>query len=103
MAYNKITNKIKSRVDALLWEKKTQKEISVILNISQYNVFLIKNKVVEYNRGRVVRATGVSDALYNELENISENLGYKKLSHFFKKELPAIRDKYPQHMRVKKH
>lgn len=103
MQYTPVTEKIKKKVIALLAEKKSQKKISELLNISPRNVFLIKNDLTAYKNGKEVRATGVSEALYKELENISENLGHKKLSHFIKKELPAIRDKYPANFRVKKH
>lgn len=100
--YKSITEEIKAKVFVLLSEGKSQKEIGKTLNISSWNVFLIKNNTDKCNRGKVVRATGISDSLYNELENISENLGYKKLSHFIKKELPKIRDQYPANMRAKR-
>jgi len=101
--YIPVTDKIKQKVLRLLEKNKSQKTISDTLNISPRNVFLIKNNLPKYNTGRVVRATGVSESLYRELENISENLGFKKLSHFIKKELPKIRDSYAESLRIKKH
>lgn len=103
--YNLVTNEIKAKVFVLLADGKSQKKIGKILNISSNNVFLIKNNIEDnskYNRGRTIKATGISEALYNELDAISDNLGYKRLSHFIKKELPSIRDKYPANLRVKK-
>lgn len=103
--YTAVNDEIKANVFVLLSEGKSQKAIGKILNISSNNVFLIKNDIecnAKYNRGKTIKTTGVSDALYNDLEAISENLGYKRLSHFIKKELPSIRDKYPAKMRVKK-
>lgn len=103
--YTLVTSEIKARVFVLLSEGKSQKAIGKILNISSNNVFLIKNNIEcnsKYNRGKTIKVTGVSDALYNELDAISDNLGYKKLSQFIKKELPNLRDKYPANLRVKK-
>jgi len=103
--YNTVTDEIKARVFVLLAEGKAQKTIGKILNISSNDVFYIKNNIectAQYNRGKTVKATGVSDSLYNDLSAISDNLGYKKLSHFIKKELPSIRDKYPANLRIKK-
>lgn len=102
--YNNLTDEIKAKIFILLNDGKPQKTIAKILNVSAHNVFLVKNKFDEkkYNRGNVIRATGISDSLFNDLTAISENLGYKKLSQFIKKELTSIRDKYPANMRVKK-
>lgn len=103
--YTAVTEEIKAKVFVLLAEGKSQKNIGKILNISSNNVFLIKNNIecnAKYNRGRTIKVAGVSDALYNELEAISDNLGYRKLSQFIKKELPNLRDKFPANLRVKK-
>lgn len=102
--YNVVTDEIKAKVFVLLCEGKSQKTISKILNISSNNVFLIKNNTdnSKYNRGNMVKVTGISDLLHNDLTAIAENLGYEKLSHFIKKELPSIRDKYPANMRIKR-
>lgn len=102
--YNELNDEVKAKIFVLLNDGKSQKQIAKILNISSHNVFLIKNRFDEkkYNRGNVIRATGVSDSLFNDLLAISDNLGYKKLSQFIKKELPSIRDKYPPNMRIKK-
>lgn len=104
--YNIVTDEIKAKVFVLLNEGVSQKTISKTLNISSNNVFLIKNKIPKYsayNRGKLIKVTGVSDSVYSDLDAIADNLGYKKLSHFIKKELPSIRDKYPASLRVKKY
>lgn len=103
--YATVTEEIKAKVFVLLLDGKSQKNIGKILNISSNNVFLIKNNIEcnsRYNRGKTIKVTGVSEALYNELEAIADNLGYRKLSQFIKKELPNLRDKFPANLRVKK-
>lgn len=96
--YKPLTSELKLEINKLLAQKFSQVYISNKLNVSKHCVFLVANNLKKYERGNRIHIDQISDKVYNELINISENKGLK-LSEFLRKELRYITEKYPQYIK----
>ncbi len=94
--YKPLTSELKLEINNLLLKGFSQVYVSEKLNVSKHKVFLVANGFDKYERGNRIHIDQISDKVYNELINISENKGLK-LSEFLRKELRYITEKYPNY------